>query len=65
MFLHNSVGLATLLNTRIGYARAAEIAKESEKSAIPVKDIVARHQLLSEEEFNDMVLKAGRDGRLD
>jgi len=65
MFLHNSVGLATLLNTRIGYARAAEIAKESEINAIPVKDIVARHRLLSEEEFNDMVLKAGRDGRLD
>lgn len=64
-FLHASVGLATLLNTRIGYARAAEIAKESERTRRPVRDIVAERGLLSAEEFDQLVLQAARDGRVD
>lgn len=64
-FLHASVGLATLLNTRIGYAAAAEIAKASEHSGRPVRDIVAERGLLSAEEFDALVLKAARDGRLE
>jgi len=39
--LHTSVGLATLLNTAIGYSAAAEVAKESARSGRPVRDIVA------------------------
>jgi aspartate ammonia-lyase len=61
-FLHTSVGLATLLNTRIGYAAAAEIAKESEKSQRPVRDIVAARGLMSRDEFDALVLRAARDG---
>ncbi len=61
-FLHASVGLATLLNTRIGYAAAAEIAKESERSARPVRDLVAEHGLMNAEEFDELVLRAARDG---
>jgi len=61
-FLHASVGLATLLNTRIGYAAAAEIAKESEKSQRPVRDIVASRGLMSGDEFDALVLQAARDG---
>ncbi|HHM04647.1 MAG TPA: aspartate ammonia-lyase [Gammaproteobacteria bacterium] len=61
-FLHASVGLATLLNTRIGYAAAAEIAKTSEKTGRPVRDIVAERGLLSAEEFDRLVLRAARDG---
>jgi aspartate ammonia-lyase len=57
-FIHDSVGLATLLNTQIGYAKAAEIAKESEKSGKPVREIVAAHGLMSEAEFNQLVLAA-------
>lgn len=57
-FIHDSVGLATLLNTSIGYARAAEIAKESEKTGKPVREIVAAHNLMSEAEFNKLVLAA-------
>ncbi len=57
-FIHDSVGLATLLNTSIGYARAAEIAKESEKTGKPVREIVAAHGLMSEAEFNKLVLAA-------
>lgn len=65
MFLHASVGLATLLNTRIGYAAAAEVAKESEKTGRPVRDIVAERGLMSAEEFDQLVLRAARDGRID
>ena len=57
-FIHDSVGLATLLNTRIGYARAAEIAKESTASGKPVREIVAASGLMSETEFNQLVLAA-------
>jgi fumarate hydratase class II/aspartate ammonia-lyase len=64
-FLHASVGLATLLNTRIGYAAAAEVAKASEQSGRPVRDVVAERGLLSAEEFDALVLQAARDGRLD
>jgi len=64
-FLHASVGLATLLNKRIGYARAAEIARESERSGRPVRDIVADRGLLTAEEFDALVLKAARDGTIE
>jgi aspartate ammonia-lyase len=61
-FLHASVGLATLLNKRIGYARAAEIAKESERTGRPVREIAAERGLISSEEFDALVLRAARDG---
>ncbi len=63
-FLHASVGLATLLNTRIGYAAAAEVAKESERSSRPVRDIVAERGLMTAEDFDTLVLKAARDGTI-
>ena len=61
-FLHSSVALATLLNTHIGYTKAGEIAKESEKSGKPVRDIVAEKGLMDIEDFDAIVLKAARDG---
>ena len=61
-FLHASVGLATLLNTHIGYAAAAEVAKESELSGQPVRDIVQARGLMTREAFDVLVLKAARDG---
>jgi len=64
-FLHTSCGLATLLNTEIGYMKAAEVAKASEKSGRPVRDIVAEQGLMTAEAFNALVLKAARDGRID
>jgi len=63
-FIHDSVGLATLLNPQIGYMQAAEIAKESEKSGKPVRDIVAEHDIMSREAFDALVLKAARDGKV-
>jgi aspartate ammonia-lyase len=64
-FIHQSVGLATLLNTRIGYMQAAEIAKESERTGRPVREIVAKRGLMRAKEFDAMVLRAARDGRID
>ncbi|MFP4559964.1 MAG: aspartate ammonia-lyase [Thiohalorhabdus sp.] len=60
-----SVGLATLLNRAIGYEKAAEIAKESERTGTPVADLVAQHGLLSREEFVAMVERAARSGEVD
>ncbi len=64
-YAHTSVGLATLLNTRIGYAAAAEVAKESERSGRPVREIVADRGLLSTDEFDRLVERAAIDGRLE
>jgi len=64
-FLHNSVGLATLLNPRIGYGAAAEIAKESERTGRPVRDLVAERGLMDGDEFDRLVLRAARDGQIE
>ncbi len=62
-FIHTSTGLATLLNSTIGYAKAAEIAKQSEKSGRPVRDIVAEHGLMTAKEFDALVLRAAKEGK--
>ncbi len=59
-FLHQSVGLATLLNPSIGYAAAAEIAKLSEKTGRPVRDIVAERNLMAAADFDALVLRAAK-----
>src|SRR5437868_3111760 len=47
----SSPSLATALNPLIGYARAAEIAKESAKSGTPIPTLLREKKLLSEEEI--------------
>jgi len=47
----NSPSLATALNPLIGYARAAEIAKESAKIGTPIPQLLREKKLLSEEEI--------------
>jgi fumarate hydratase class II/aspartate ammonia-lyase len=61
---HTSVGLATLLNTSIGYSAAAEVAKESERSGRAVRDIVAEKGLMSTAEFDRLVERAAIDGNI-
>ena len=61
---HTSVGLATLLNTSIGYGAAAEVAKESERSGRPVRDVVAEKGLMSTAEFDRLVERAAVEGNL-
>ncbi len=61
----SSPSLATALNPLIGYARAAEIAKESAKSGIPIPQLLREKKLLSEEEiariFTPEFLAGGAD----
>jgi len=64
-FLHTSVALATLLNTRIGYTAAGEVAKLSEKSGRSVREIVVEKALMSGDDFDALVLRAARDGKID
>ena len=61
---HTSVGLATLLNTSIGYSAAAEVAKESERSGRPVREIVAEKGLMSTGEFDRLVEQAAVEGNI-
>ncbi|HET7711057.1 MAG TPA: aspartate ammonia-lyase [Thermoanaerobaculia bacterium] len=48
----SSPSLATALNPIIGYAAAAEIAKESARSGRPIPDLIRERGLLSEEEIH-------------
>jgi aspartate ammonia-lyase len=63
-FIHASVGLATLLNTSIGYRAAAEVAKESEKSGRPVREIVAEKGFMSAADFDRLVEQAAVQGNI-
>lgn len=64
-FINQSVSLVTLLNPKIGYANAAIIAKESEESGKLIREIVAERGIMSTDEFDMLVLRAARDGKLD
>jgi fumarate hydratase class II/aspartate ammonia-lyase len=59
-----SVGLATLLNTTIGYAAAAEVAKEAARTGRAVRDIVAEKDLMSGAEFDRLVEQAAIEGHI-
>ena len=61
---HTSVGLATLLNTSIGYSAAAEVAKESERSGRPVREVIAEKKLMSTAEFDRLVEQAAIEGNI-
>jgi aspartate ammonia-lyase len=63
-YAHASVGLATLLNTAIGYAAAAEVAKESQHSGRPVRDIVAQRGLMTAAAFEQLVEQAAIEGNI-
>jgi fumarate hydratase class II/aspartate ammonia-lyase len=64
-YAHSSLGLATLLNTSIGYAAAAEVAKESQRSGRPVREIVAQKGLMTTADFDRLVEQAALTGRID
>lgn len=48
----NSFAMVTALNTVIGYLKAAEVAKESEKTGLPIKQIVVEKGYLKPEELD-------------
>jgi len=61
-YAHASIGLATLLNTAIGYAAAAEVAKEAVRSGRPLRELVAEKGFMRAEEFDRLVERAAIDG---
>lgn len=53
--LNNSIGIVTALCPYIGYKKAADIAKEALKTNQTVKEIVLKHNILSEEKLNEVL----------
>lgn len=51
-YAENSFAMVTALNTVIGYLKAAEVAKESEKTGKPIKQIVVEKGYLKEDELD-------------
>ena len=54
-FLDQSVGLATVLAPSIGYAAAAEVAKESAKSGKSIRQVILERGILSEEALDQVL----------
>ncbi len=54
-YVQATVSLATALNPYVGYAKAAEVAKESVATGRSIIDIVRERKLLSEEEIKEIL----------
>jgi len=53
--LENSLMLVTALNTKIGYDKASEIAKNAHKNGTTLKEEAIKSKYVTEEEFNEWV----------
>jgi fumarate hydratase class II len=51
--LERTPALATALNPRIGYDRAAEVAKEAARDGVSVRDVVRKRGLIPENELDE------------
>jgi aspartate ammonia-lyase len=54
-WVERSAALATALAPQIGYARAAEISKQSVKENILIRDMVRRDQILPDDQIDDVL----------
>lgn len=54
-YAEKSVGLATILNTYIGYDQASVLAKESVKTGKSIPELILEKKLLSEEDLNKIL----------
>ncbi|GFO58274.1 aspartate ammonia-lyase [Geomonas silvestris] len=54
-YLDQSVGLATVLAPSIGYAAAAEVAKESAKSGKSIRQVILERGILSEKALDEVL----------
>ena len=54
-WVERSAALATALAPHIGYARAAEISKQSVKEGVLIRDLVRRDGILPEEEVDEVL----------
>ncbi|HTI63167.1 MAG TPA: lyase family protein, partial [Gemmatimonadaceae bacterium] len=54
-WVERSAALATALAPQIGYARAAEISKQSVKEGLLIRDLVRRDHVLPDDEIDDVL----------
>ena len=54
-WVERSAALATALMPHIGYAKAAELSKQSVKEGVLVRDLVKRDQILPADEIDDVL----------
>ncbi len=54
-WVERSAALATALAPHIGYARAAELSKQSVKEGILIRDLVRREHVIPDEEIDDVL----------
>jgi aspartate ammonia-lyase len=54
-WLERSAALATALAPQIGYARAAELSKQSVKENVLIRDLVRREKVLPDAEIDDVL----------
>ncbi|HWL41273.1 MAG TPA: aspartate ammonia-lyase, partial [Gemmatimonadaceae bacterium] len=54
-WLERSAALATALAPQIGYARAAEISKQSVKENVLIRDLVKREKVLPDAEIDEVL----------
>jgi aspartate ammonia-lyase len=54
-WVERSAALATALAPQIGYARAAEISKQSVKEGVLIRDMVLRDKVIPESEVNEVL----------
>jgi aspartate ammonia-lyase len=54
-WVERSAALATALMPHIGYARAAELSKQSVKEGILVRDLVKREHVLPADQIDDIL----------
>ena len=54
-WVERSAALATALAPQIGYARAADISKQSVKENVLIRDLVKREKLLPDEELDEVL----------
>jgi aspartate ammonia-lyase len=53
-YFSKSIGLATMLNTVIGYEQAAEVAKESARGGKDIRTVVVERGILTGKEFDKL-----------
>ena len=54
-WVERSAALATALAPRIGYAKAAEISKQSVKEGVLIRDLVKRDKILPDDQIDDVL----------
>lgn len=54
-WVERSAALATALAPQIGYARAAELSKQSVKENVLIRDLVKREQVLPDDQIDEML----------